>query len=97
MAGGWRNEFQLSDAWSLAADISYSKRRRATRTSSEINAQLGPATPRSCDTGTFQLRGNNSMPSLSFLLDYADPAHGAGRAHDLWLRLHEEAAASRTN
>ena len=25
------------------------------------------------DTGTFQLRGNNSMPSLSFLLDYTDP------------------------
>ncbi len=71
MAGGWRNEFHLSDIWSLVADISYSKAER-DQLQPEINAQLGPGLVG--DTGTFQLRGNNSMPSLSFLLDYTDPA-----------------------
>ncbi len=42
MAGGWRNEFQLSDAWSLVADISYSRADR-DQNQPEINAQLGPA------------------------------------------------------
>ena len=69
LAGGWRNEFQLSDAWSLVADISYSKATR-DQFQPEINAQHGP--PR-VDTGTFELRGNHTMPSLHFRLDYTDP------------------------
>ena len=70
VAGGWRNEFQLNDEWSMVADLSYS---RATRDQlqPEINAQLGPNLV--FDTGTFALHGDHSMPSLSFLLDYADP------------------------
>jgi iron complex outermembrane receptor protein len=70
LAGGWRNEFRLSDVWSLVADVSYS---RATRDQlqPEINAQLGPDLV--FDTGTFELRGNDDMPSLSFPLDYAAP------------------------
>ncbi len=70
VAGGWRNEFRLNDEWSLMADISYSKATR-DQLQPEINAQLGPSL--AFDTGTFQLRGSNSMPSLSFLLDYTDP------------------------
>jgi iron complex outermembrane receptor protein len=70
LAGGWRNEFQLSDAWLLVADISYSKAER-DQLQPEINAQYGPNVV--FDTGTFELRGNNSMPSLSFDLDYTDP------------------------
>jgi TonB-dependent receptor len=70
IAGGWRNEFQLSDTWSLVADISYSRAER-DQLQPEINAQYGPAL--ALDTGTFQLRANNDMPSLSFLLDYTDP------------------------
>lgn len=70
MAGGWRNEFRLSDTWSLVADVGYSKAER-DQLQPEINAQLGPGFV--FDTGTFQLRANNSMPSLSFLLDYTDP------------------------
>ncbi len=71
LAGGWRNEFRLGDTWSMAADISYS---RATRDQlqPEINAQMGPDLV--LDTGTFELHRNNSMPSLSFLLDYTDPS-----------------------
>ena len=78
LAGGWRNEFRLNDTWSLVADVSYSKATRDQR-QPEINAQyaLLPANgsnPRNVyDTGTFELRGNDNMPSLSFLLDYADP------------------------
>ncbi len=71
IAGGWRNEFQLSDEWSLVADLSYSKAER-DQLQPEINSQYGPSLV--FDTGTFRLRGNNSMPSLSFLLDYTDPA-----------------------
>jgi iron complex outermembrane receptor protein len=71
MAGGWRNEFQLGDAWSMVADVSYSKAER-DQLQPEINAQYGPDIV--FDTGTFQLRRNNSMPSLSFGLDYTDPA-----------------------
>jgi TonB-dependent receptor len=70
VAGGWRNEFQMNDTWSLMADVSYSKATR-DQLQPEINAQLGPALV--FDTGTFQLRGNHDMPSLSFLLDYTDP------------------------
>jgi len=71
LAGGWRNEFHLSDTWTLVADVSYSKAER-DQLQPEINAQLGPNTP--LDTGTFELRGNHNMPSISFPLDYADPA-----------------------
>jgi TonB-dependent receptor len=78
LAAGWRNEYQLNDEWQLVADLSYSK---ATREQDqfETNAQYEPlpangTAPRNIyDTGTFRLRGTGSMPSLSFLLDYADP------------------------
>ncbi|MGH8196890.1 MAG: TonB-dependent receptor [Steroidobacteraceae bacterium] len=70
VAGGWRNEFRLAEAWSLAADVSYSEATR-DQLQPEINAQIGPNLV--FDTGTFQLRGNRGMPSLSFPLDYADP------------------------
>ena len=70
VAGGWRNVFRLNDTWSLVADISYSKATR-DQLQPEINAQIGPSLV--LDTGTFELRGNDSMPSLSFPLDYADP------------------------
>ncbi len=70
LAGGWRNEFRLSDVWSLVADASYSKATRS-QLQPEINAQYGPNL--AFDTGTFRLRGNHGMPSLSFDLDYTDP------------------------
>ena len=70
MAGGWRNNFQLSDAWSLVADVSYSKATR-DQFQPEVNAQFGPNL--AFDTGTFELRGNHRMPSLHFDLDYTDP------------------------
>ena len=70
LAGGWRNDFQLNDTWSLVADISYSKATR-DQLQYEIEAQRGPALD--FDVGTFELRGNDDMPSLSFPLDYADP------------------------
>jgi TonB-dependent receptor len=77
LAGGWRNEFQVGNDWMLVADLSYSEATRE-QLQPEINAQyalLPPGTtPRNVyDTGTFELRGNHSMPSLSFLLDYTDP------------------------
>jgi len=77
-ATGWRNEFQLSDEWSMVADISYSKATR-DQLQPEINAQYallpanGSAPRNQYDTGTFQLRSNQNMPSLSFLRDYTDP------------------------
>jgi TonB-dependent receptor len=70
LAGGWRNEFQMNDQWSLMADISYSKATR-DQLQPEINSQYGPSLV--FDTGTFVLRGNQDMPSLSFPLNYADP------------------------
>jgi TonB-dependent receptor len=78
LAGGWRNEFRLNDTWSLVADVSYSKATR-DQLQPEINAQYALLPPNGSDprnvydTGTFELRGNDNMPSLSFLLDYADP------------------------
>jgi iron complex outermembrane recepter protein len=77
-ATGWRNEFQLSDEWSMVADISYSKATR-DQLQPEINAQYallpanGSAPRNQYDTGTFQLRGNQDMPLLSFTRDYTDP------------------------
>ena len=38
LAGGWRNSFQLSDTWSLVADVSYSKATR-DQLQYEIEAQ----------------------------------------------------------
>ena len=78
LATGWRNEFTLSDEWSLMADISYSNATR-DQLQPEINAQYvtlpanGSAPRNQYDTGTFQLRNNSGMPSLSFLRDYTDP------------------------
>ncbi len=76
VAGGWRNDFRLNDTWSLVADLSYSKATRKQR-QYEVEAQnrlpQGSAPRNVYDTGTFELRGNDHMPSLSFLLDYADP------------------------
>ena len=71
IAGGWRNEFQLSDTWSLVADISHSKAER-DQLQPEINAQIGPNLV--FDTGTFELNGSNRQSTLSFGLDYTDPA-----------------------
>jgi len=71
MAGGWNNKFQLGDAWSLVADVSYSKATR-DQFQPEVNAQFGPNLV--FDTGTFELRGNHRMPSLHFDLDYTDPS-----------------------
>jgi TonB-dependent receptor len=71
MAGGWRNEFAMSNDWKLVADLSYSKAER-DQLQPEINAQLGP-TP-VLDTGVFELHGNNRMPTLSFDSQYTDPA-----------------------
>lgn len=69
VAGGWRNEFQLNETWTMVADVSYSKAER-DQLQPEINAQYGPGLV--FDTGSFELRGNHSMPSLSFDLDYTD-------------------------
>ena len=74
LAIGWRNEFQLNDAWELVADISYSNadaRAEAVR-NQRCDTGLG-GNKFTYDTGTFQLRGNDDMPSLSFELDYSDP------------------------
>ncbi|MGE0465033.1 MAG: TonB-dependent receptor [Steroidobacteraceae bacterium] len=76
-AAGWRNDFALSDTWSLMADVSYSK---ATRKQDqfEINSQYEPLpstspAPRNIyDSGTFELRSGD-MSSLTFDLDYSDP------------------------
>ena len=67
MAGGWRNEFQLSDAWSLVADVSYSKADARPVPARDQRAVLGLRESSRCfDTGTFELRGNDHMPSLTF-------------------------------
>ncbi len=77
IATGWRNEFTLNDEWSMVADISYSNATR-DQLQPEINAQFaqlpanGNAPRNQYDTGTFQLRNNSNMPSLSFLRDYTD-------------------------
>jgi TonB-dependent receptor len=74
-ATGWRNEFTLNDEWSMVADISYSKANR-DQLQYELESQLpfgttAPTIP--YDTGTFRLRDNSGMPSLSFTRDYTDP------------------------
>ena len=75
VAAGWRNEFTLNDTWSMVADVSYSD---ATREQDQFETQAqyvpGATAPKQqYDTGTFQLRGNSNMPTLSFTRDYADP------------------------
>jgi iron complex outermembrane receptor protein len=75
IAGGWRNEFQLTDEWQLMADISYSK---ATREQDqfETESQIVPGTtaPRHpYETMTFLLRSNRDQPSLIPTRDHADP------------------------
>jgi TonB-dependent receptor len=74
-AVGWRNEFTLSDTWSVVADLSYSHAER-DQFQPEVNAQYAQlATPprNQYDTGVFNLRGGNDMPLLSFTRDYTDP------------------------
>lgn len=79
VAAGWNNKWSTGE-WDLTGDVSYSK---ATRDEQqyETNAQYlpnlaaAPGTPRNIyDTGQFQL-DPNSMPSLTFNLDYANPAN----------------------
>jgi TonB-dependent receptor len=78
-ATGWNNKFQLTDEWTLTADLSYSKATR-DETQYEMNAQYEPLpssspAPRNIyDTGSFNLK-QGDMPSLSFLRDYTDPTH----------------------
>ena len=77
---GWKNVFQLANDWSVTGDLSYSKATRKQR-QFETNAQYVPMAPNGTDpvnvydTGTMMLHGVHSMPTLSFLLDYADPAN----------------------
>lgn len=75
-ATGWRNEFAVTDAWTLVADISYSKAER-DQFQPEVNAQFAPTggTPSNqYDDGVFSLNGGNDMPTLTFnRTDYADP------------------------
>ena len=66
MAAGWRNEFRLNDTWSLVADLSYSKAKRDQSSPRSKRIRAPRTAPRIYDTGTFLLRGNNNMPSLSF-------------------------------
>jgi len=75
LAIGWRNVFQLNDEWELVADISYSNATRDQK-QYETNAAIPGVGGNkfTYDTGTFQLRGNDDMPSLSFELDYSDPS-----------------------
>ena len=74
---GFNNNFMLNDEWSLLADLSYSK---ATREQDQFETQAqyvplsDPTQPANqYDTATFQLNGTSSMPTLSFVRDYADP------------------------
>jgi TonB-dependent receptor len=74
-ATGWRNEFRLTDEWTMATDMSYSKANR-DQLQFEVEAQLpfaetAPFIP--VDNGVFLLRGNDDMPSLRFARDYTDP------------------------
>jgi len=74
---GFNNDFILNDEWTLNADLSYSK---ATREQDQFETQAqyvplsDPTQPANqYDTATFQLNGTSSMPTLSFVRDYADP------------------------
>jgi TonB-dependent receptor len=74
-AVGWHTDYEMSDAWLLSADFGFSKATR-DQLQFEVEAQLpfaetAPFMP--VDTGTFRLRDNSDMPSLSFTRDYTDP------------------------
>jgi TonB-dependent receptor len=78
-ATGWNNAWKIADAWTLVGDISYSKAVR-DEAQFETNAQVAPnlsataGQPRNVyDTGTFAI-SRDSMPTLTFLRNYADPA-----------------------
>jgi iron complex outermembrane recepter protein len=77
-AAGWNNTY-TAGAWSFGGDLSYSKAEREEQqyeTNAQIlpNAAAPPGTPRNFyDTGTFSI-SRDSMPQLSFLQNYADPA-----------------------
>ncbi|MGQ0833472.1 MAG: TonB-dependent receptor [Gammaproteobacteria bacterium] len=78
VAAGWTNEWSMGE-WTLVGDLSYSE---ATRDEQqyETNAQYAPVNapagaPRNVyDTGQFQI-SNDDMPTLTFGLNYADPAN----------------------
>ena len=74
LATGWLNEFRLSDQWTMAVDVSYSKATR-DQFQPETNAALLPPAGSSWayDTGTFSLN-KDSWSKMAFNLDYADPA-----------------------
>ncbi|HWK48949.1 MAG TPA: TonB-dependent receptor, partial [Steroidobacter sp.] len=89
---GWNNKW-VAGAWTLAADVSYSKAER-DEVHFETNAQYeplssaAPGAPRYVyDSGWFRV-SPDSMPQLSFARNYADPAgvrlgpsvYGAGYA-----------------
>ncbi len=66
-------------------------RARSVRNQGAVRVPGATAPTHQYDTGTFQLRGNSDMPSLSFGRDYADPASGPGGPDDLRRGLHEGA------
>lgn len=76
-SAGFKNEFFLSDDWTLMADVSYSKAERE-QDQFETQAQYvtqttDPLLPTNqYDTGTYRLNGTSDMPTLSFLRNYAD-------------------------
>ena len=78
-AVGWNNALSLND-WTLAGDLSYSKATRdeqqfETNAQFAPNAGAAPGAPRNVyDTGTFAI-SRNRMPTLTFGLNYADPAN----------------------
>jgi iron complex outermembrane receptor protein len=77
-AAGWNNTY-TAGAWSFGGDLSYSKAERDEQqyeTNAQIlpNAAAPPGAPRNVyDTVAFSI-SRDSMPRLSFLQNYADPA-----------------------
>ncbi|MCB1589506.1 MAG: TonB-dependent receptor, partial [Xanthomonadales bacterium] len=63
---GWNNEWKLSDDWSATVDLSYSK---ADREESILETYAG-----SLSTDTVHIDSRSTPPTLSFGLDYTDPA-----------------------
>lgn len=62
---GWNNEWKLSEDWSAALDLSYSK---ADREESILETYAG-----SLSTDTVRVDSRGTPPILSFGLDYTDP------------------------
>ncbi|NJD32274.1 MAG: TonB-dependent receptor [Gammaproteobacteria bacterium] len=90
-AGGWLNEFRVTDQWQVRADLSYSGAKR-DQYQPETNAQYVPQTanpnlPRNIyDNGYVNFR-DGKMGQMTFGLDYASPfvqvgptIYGAGYA-----------------